>query len=770
MFCATGSFVKVISCRTGKTIHVLRACGSDDTICGYFINKSNARQIICATQSGAVVFFDVEDGVLLKTIHLKTPIHRMIQAPDGTCIYASQKSPGNVVVFSWIPQDNSPAPQQLFTCSDCTGLAVSGDGNFVSAWAKTDIVVHDARRNLTIPLSHPFTILAVAFHPRKPVLALGDRRGKINILHALESNGKENADAIETLHWHAHGVYSLLFCGEDGNVLLSGGEEDALVQWQLDTRKKLFVPHLGSLGLYSVACSGNGRILAALCGDNSLFIITAHDLRVSRRILGLRTLGPNLMRTYTRMMSSPSNRQCLVFSGRPNTLQWYNLEQDVCAFELEVLHGAAIARGRPPVDTLAPSRVEYASFGKFFLGTLDVRTGNKKFKVTSERTLKFWKPKRSGFGFELACMVLRPHHKRLTCLAASSVTDEFVTSSHDNCWKLWRLFSDDYGATACSCVMSNSFKDMKPTACCFSNDGSIICVAYEGSLLTLWDAKSGDLLQLASTAAPHVDTVALLPIPSTTLLVGVSKGYLWTFDLISCSIVWRIQVDVIDVAAHWSSGHIAFVTPSWHAVLIHASSPQPLWSRKVHTDSLRVQFVQMSERADDVHVAVMTKAGAFLVAQTPQVVDPHALANSSVSTPSLSEKLAPVSTKSDRFQGLLGQAGVAGQAQPDLVALNQVRFPPQFLPETASHVLPSSTVMLTALMSELMRKPEVPATTSSQPAARGDDLGVLLGVDEDRSTQPSSTKDVKEESMKMPHHFGSDARNMLASYFEQNKA
>ncbi len=91
------------------------------------------------------------------------------------------------------------------------------------------------------------------------------------------------------------------------------------------------------------------------------------------------------------MLASPDGGS-VVLTGKPNTLQWYNIEQDACEFELPVLHAAVVPRGR--LSSLAPivgahhhqkisipSRVELAVFGRQYLATLDVRSGHKKFKV-----------------------------------------------------------------------------------------------------------------------------------------------------------------------------------------------------------------------------------------------------------------------------------------------------------------------------------------------------------------------------------------------------
>jgi WD40 repeat protein len=261
------------------------------------------------------------------------------------------------------------------------------------------------------------------------------------------------------------------------------------------------------------------------------------------------------------MLVSPDGRS-LVLTGKPNTLQWYQVEQDGCEFELPVLHAAVVPRGRltsafptsssgvvslPNINQklTIPSRVELAVFGRQYLATLDVRSGNKKFKVTTERTLKIWRPKSSGIGCELACVVLRPHRKLVSYLAGSSTGDEFCSTSSDKTWKLWRVQVGEKGESSVSCIFSRGYKDLKPSCCCFSSDGSLLAVVFQGSVLTLWSPVSGLLLRELSVGSPSHKTVAVAAVPSSSLLVGLVHGRaLWCLDVLSMSVRWRLSIKV----------------------------------------------------------------------------------------------------------------------------------------------------------------------------------------------------------------------------------
>jgi WD40 repeat protein len=760
----SGTLVKIVSAKTGLTMHTLRPPSSTGDIVGLFTNARNHRQLVVPTSSGAVLFFDVEDGVLLRqtTVAGKQGLARMVQAGERV-FYLTRRSEGKMTLGSLnLATEETTVLHVANTTQDPAQqtLVAAPTGDYVAWWHKNDVFVFEVKRSALTVRNHKTDVQAAAFHPRRPHLAIGDRSGRIFIWHALDG---ASSGITEQMHWHAHGVHSLLFSGEDGSQLLSGGVEDAVVIWQLETRRKVFVPHLGSLGVHCLAASGNGRAYACVCADNSLFVISSHDWRVSRRIMGLRTMGANLLRTYTRLLASPEDGQCLVFTGKPNTLQWYNVEQDACEHELTVLHAAVVPRGRLPVNQKVnvPSRVELSAFGRLYLATLDVRTGNKRFKVTTERTLKLWRPKSSGLGYELACVVLRPHRKLVSSIAGCLTRDEFCSTSLDGTWKLWRLFVNDQGETSVACVHSRSFKGLRPSTCAFSSDGSVLCVMYQGSVLTLWNAVSGDLLHVLSVVSPYLKTVAVAAVPSTSLIVGlVHSAALWCVDALTCAVRWRLAVKVTDMAVHSSSGHIAFIDTSGWVSLIHASSPVPLWSQLAASDALRVQFVHSEGRP--VRVAVLTKTGLFHLFEAPQIAG--AAPGKSRAAPT-----AATGKPMGRFEGLLGDAAPPGEAVAPLLGRNNVRFAATFLADTASHVLPPTTVMLTALLDELLLKKPVAAERDEEQQQPPHDelLGTVLDLDDEAAEKRDANASA--QSDKLPHHFSSEARAQLVKFFQQQQ-
>ena len=101
-------------------------------------------------------------------------------------------------------------------------------------------------------------------------LAIGDQAGKIFHITNLDGQSKGTGNlVIQTLHWHAHGVFALRFI-RDTHFLMSGGVESVLVQWHLQKQEKTFVSRLGDR-IESISASGS--FYGLTLGDNSIKVI-----------------------------------------------------------------------------------------------------------------------------------------------------------------------------------------------------------------------------------------------------------------------------------------------------------------------------------------------------------------------------------------------------------------------------------------------------------------------------------------------------------------
>lgn len=121
-------------------------------------------------------------------------------------------------------------------------------------------------------------------------------------------------------------------------------------------------------------------------------------------------------------------------------------------------------------------------------------------------------------------------------------------------------------------------------------------------------------------------------------------------------------------------------------------------------------------------------------------------------------------TERNRFEGILNTVSSSAKEE-EMRGNNNVSFPLSFLSDTSSHVLPSSSIMLTSLLNELLRKrdeTEEEEEKHEKKEAIPSEIASLLMEDDNMTT----TEKKREEEEKLPHHFGTDARMKLVNVFK----
>ncbi|KAF8474194.1 hypothetical protein BDZ91DRAFT_845564 [Kalaharituber pfeilii] len=122
-------------------------------------------------------------------------------------------------------------------------------------------------------------------------VAVGDIKGAIYLWHNIlnpESTGDQPGD-VRRLHWHRTCVGSVKL-SQDGNYLISGGDETVLVIWQIDTGHKQFLPHLTS-AIEHIVVSPSGSSYAVRLSDNSLMVLSTTELKPKTHIAGIQAFS-----------------------------------------------------------------------------------------------------------------------------------------------------------------------------------------------------------------------------------------------------------------------------------------------------------------------------------------------------------------------------------------------------------------------------------------------------------------------------------------------
>ena len=128
----------------------------------------------------------------------------------------------------------------------------------------TQSLVHASETKL---ISRQAKLTTIDLSPDGKVLAVADEFGKIFVLYNFMDNSGGARLLIQSLpHWHAHGVSSLKFISP--TLLVSGGKESVLVQWNLDRNDKTFISRLGMGEITSFSMSVNQEFYGCLFSNN----------------------------------------------------------------------------------------------------------------------------------------------------------------------------------------------------------------------------------------------------------------------------------------------------------------------------------------------------------------------------------------------------------------------------------------------------------------------------------------------------------------------
>lgn len=215
------------------------------------------------------------------------------------------------------------SPKSIFTCKEpefglkllspnANGQVVCGalgDRFFIASWdalnkepaetfsfkapdliSSLDVKVDDRKGQSSKPkVSYPGSNLVVD-------VVIGGARGSVyrysDLLAGLHSAEKAKAAKKDMLqaqkyHWHRRAAHSVKW-SRDGNYLISGGSENTLVIWQLDTGHKTFLPHLSGV-VENIVVSPRGSSYTVHLDDNSCMVLSTAELKPTAYVSGIQS-------------------------------------------------------------------------------------------------------------------------------------------------------------------------------------------------------------------------------------------------------------------------------------------------------------------------------------------------------------------------------------------------------------------------------------------------------------------------------------------------
>ncbi|KAK1755009.1 WD40-repeat-containing domain protein [Echria macrotheca] len=241
--------------------------GSDEDILFVLHNHGESRAQIVAYEKRSL---STGEGTLLHTVEQGPYILR--EAVNGRILVASAENALHVGLL----KSKGKAPKSL---SDL-------EYRFYSFKTPDLVACLDIR-----PLIQPTKKGGVEI--RQVDVVVGGARGAVYLYMDLASKlngegGKAGSIQPRKYHWHRKAVHSVKFT-TDGNYLVSGGYEQVLVLWQLDTSKLTFLPHLAA-AIENITVSPGGSSYAIHLDDNSTMVISTEEMKPTAYISGIQSL------------------------------------------------------------------------------------------------------------------------------------------------------------------------------------------------------------------------------------------------------------------------------------------------------------------------------------------------------------------------------------------------------------------------------------------------------------------------------------------------
>ncbi|KAG8674975.1 NET1-associated nuclear protein 1 [Fusarium poae] len=328
-----------------------------------------------------------------------------------------------------------------------------------------------------------------------PVLDIivGGARGMIYLYHdalarsqALAKPGSERElIQAQNYHWHRKAVHAVKW-SRDGNYMISGGSENSLVLWQMDTGKKDLLPHLsGSVENITVSASGSAYVVHL--DDNSVLVLSTAEMKPTAYIAGIQSAAINVttpkdqlvQRTWTTpshvqrpipAVISPKDQSRLnvcVGNGRQATLAGGFSAPLLQTFDLESFRSVskqALARTQPtdvnitnkgsPIEEPLITHLAFSANGDWLASVdtwepsprdVDNVTSDMRDQFIKERRevyLKFWEAQQGDEQIALVSRINAPHathrNEAVLDLASNPVSTCFATIGTDGTVRMWR--------------------------------------------------------------------------------------------------------------------------------------------------------------------------------------------------------------------------------------------------------------------------------------------------------------------------------------------
>ncbi len=491
---------------------------------------ANDAFLLAFSVDGCVALWDWKAGTFIRIYRTKLPIHAAVVKVEGDDIvvfvashrlkgvangptlpdpkrlfyYCAPKTVTLIYRIAFNLNTNIFKLTQLFKGRGLSRLALSPCGDELAFSSKAEVKIwrlSDQDFKLRT-LQHSNIVSRLAYHPREPCLVLGDVLGRIVMWYCLNPvEGNEMPQ--RTLHWHANEVTDLAFCNE-GQYLLSGGEESVMVLWQIESGLRQYLPRLGD-PIHYISASPDDKLAAVSTRDNCIHLVSlaqGSSLQVQCSIKGVMKTG----RLTGNICRLSADKPTLLLPGTPGKVQLFDPVKDtVCGgFELAPQNRksnftlTSADKHRP----LEVALTAVSSCGRWMVSLEQRRGKDIKAAVLTAR-LKFWSLESVPGEATLLTVIDRPHRDLVTDLTiwiGLNGMPMAASSSLDGTFKIWSI---DAKHGIWSCQHSGSYHDIGE-GCMSVNvspDAFLLATTF-GPSVTLWSLVPHSFGHLVDVLTP----------------------------------------------------------------------------------------------------------------------------------------------------------------------------------------------------------------------------------------------------------------------------
>lgn len=686
--------VVVFSVATGEVSAVLE--GHTALVTCVITDPNQPTRVYSSSLDGVVHAWNWEEGTVVEEIGMEGPVQAIVLDSEAEVLYCLQER--DVVEYSISNKTKSI----LYTMEGVgTHLKLHHQGYLFSSCGGSTLGMWNCKKREHRRLGFRETetsviterevnvITAVAVSPEENLVVVGDSNGHVGGWYFGHEISPRKFN-----HWHQT-VLSLTFT-LDGLRLLSGGEEAVLVMTRLETNDLKFLPRLGG-NLTTISVSPDSMYFALMLDSTRIKVIRSSDHGCEQDFRSMGTVPKDLASSLC--VAADPQTGLIVANTSLGKLEFFDPKKQRIAFDLQVVPAYT------KVNTAFNSMVDLFAFDRNGenLATVEYLALGDRRKYT----LKFWRRNKKNQPFVENTRVNDPHKYPVTVLLFHP-SCKMAVSCSDFAFRIWVLSrpnaSKERSAGSWSCRSTGTYKKKSCKAASFSQDGSLLAVAF-AQTITLWDPHR--MVLLKELSHPEDQNIKKLEfIAESPYIVASSRRRVFVWSILDCSVQWTYSALVEKLAVDPLGGHFAIVCSSKEGargiLLFSVWSPKPISSCSVDE---KVQSICFTSSAPS--VSYITESQELRSLEPVRALDMDTVPTYEIEP-----------TKASRSNDRLKIDVLTAPPSEEQLKTQEKENGPQFIPRTTqaaaaaslfdapSHVLPPVTALYKSFMDIMVIKEE----------------------------------------------------------------